>query len=182
MSDEVQLCLTKIQQLLCSPKRDGRRRLWVWTRQEGGDGKWAVWVLLWQRDFPSIPCLLRSGAGRQVHGRDFWCGQLGVWKDGETEKQVRGCEALVTQTDLQNLRCHLRGEVLKTPLGTQARSKVTECKGAAWICCMGPLEIEILECRGVFEAPRVPSLNSAPSQEPVCVRAQLCLTLPPHRP
>ncbi|CAN0432216.1 unnamed protein product [Rangifer tarandus platyrhynchus] len=98
------------------------------------------------------------------------------------EKQVRGCEAVVTQTDLQNPRCHLRGDVLKTPLGTQARSKVTECKGAAWTCCMGPLEIEILECRGVFEAPRVPSLNSAPFQEPVCVRAQLCLTLPPHRP
>ena len=45
-------------------------------------------VLLWQTDFPCIPCLLRSGAGRQVHGRDFWCGQLGVWKDGETERET----------------------------------------------------------------------------------------------
>lgn len=120
-------------------------------------------VLLWQRDFTCIPCLLRSGAEERCMEE---ISGVGSWESGRMgkprEKQVRGHEAVVTQTDLQNLRCHLRGNVLKTPLGTQARSKVTECKGAGWICCTGPLEIEILECRGVFEAPRIPSLNSAP--------------------
>ena len=170
MSDRVQLCLKKIQQLLCPQKRDGRRRLLVWTRQEGGDGKWAVWgsSLAEGLRLHSLPA--QKWGRRKVHGRDFWCGQLEVWKDGETEGETgQGCEAVVTQTDLKNLRCHPRGDVLKTPLGTQARSKASECKAAAWICRVGPLEIEILECRGVFEAPRVPSLNSAPFQERVYV-------------
>lgn len=127
-------------------------------------------VLLWQRDFACIPCLLRRGAEErgmeEISGVGSWeCGRMGKPR----EKQVRGCEAVMTQTDLKNLRCHPRGDVLKTPLGTQARSKATECKGAAWICRVGPLEIEILECRGVFEAPRFPSLNSAPFQEHVYV-------------
>lgn len=71
-------------------------------------------VLLWQRDFACIPCLLRRGAEErgmeEISGVGSWeCGRMGKPR----EKQVSGCEAVMTQTDLKNLRCHPRGDVLR---------------------------------------------------------------------
>lgn len=78
---------------------------------------------------PAFPACSEVGQ-KKVHGRDFWCGQLGVWKDGETEeKQVQGHEAVVTQTDLQNLRCRLR-ERPEDTTGNPGQVQVTECKGS----------------------------------------------------
>lgn len=85
-----QLCLKKIQPYSAPKKEMGRGEgvgFGPALGREMESGRFGFFFVA-ERLLPAFPACSEVGQRKKVHGRDFWCGQLGVWKDGETEGET----------------------------------------------------------------------------------------------
>lgn len=89
-------CVLKRSSSYSAPKKEmGGGDCWFGPDRKGEMESGRFGVLLWQRDFACIPCLLRSGAEErcmeEISGVGSWeCGRMGKPR----EKQVRGVRLL----------------------------------------------------------------------------------------